>query len=151
MYNSVTTEWIILRTIVYIKMFVKRKSVQWVVLRVLPPFKIVKRQIESKLQNLKFFFCIPTIHHVTKILGNNTFFSSIPTHAYLLSHIKGKCNNLKLNLVYAKRGVNKVCMENAFVCDTTTVCLIMEKEKCHIWMFNCNNSVVIHKSLVCFV
>lgn len=44
----------------------------------------------------------------------NTFFSSIPTHAYLLSHIKGKCNNLKLNLVYAKRGVNKVCMGKCF-------------------------------------
>ncbi len=32
-----------------------------------------------------------------------------------------------------KGGVNKVCMENAFVCDTTTVCLIMgEREVPHL-------------------
>lgn len=101
--------------------------------RVLPPFEIVKRQIESKLQKFEIFLLYS--HNKPRnesTRQHNTFFSSIPTHAYLLSHIKGKCNNLKLNLVYAKRGVNKVCMENAFVCDTTTVCLIMEKEKCHI-------------------
>lgn len=105
------------------------------IMRVLPPFKIVERQIERKLQKLeRRFFCISIINHVNEsTIGNNTrsFQAYPPMHIYLY-HIKGKCNNLKLNLVYAKRGVNKVCMENAFVCDTTTVCLIMEKEKCHI-------------------
>lgn len=99
--------------------------------------KSLKDKLKVNYKN--FILYTPTIHHVRKSTRQqkqqrkkHVLFKHTPIHAYLLSHIKGKCNNLKLNLVYAKRGVNKVCMENAFVCDTTTVCLIMEKEKCHI-------------------